>query len=86
MIRKHSVSLHGHRTSLSLEEAFWHELKAIAATRDLSLASLIAEIDEDRPASTNLSSALRLHVLEVLKARANEGRALNDDADATVRP
>ncbi|MBO3760793.1 ribbon-helix-helix domain-containing protein [Ciceribacter sp. L1K22] len=70
MIRKHSVSLHGHRTSLSLEEPFWQELKAIASDRGLSLAALVAEIDETREASTNLSSALRLHVLDVLKAGA----------------
>ncbi|MBP1853511.1 ribbon-helix-helix domain-containing protein [Rhizobium halophytocola] len=70
MIRKHSVSLHGHRTSLSLEEAFWSELKAIAEGRDVSLAALIAEIDDLRPPETNLSSALRLHVLTTLKAAA----------------
>lgn len=74
MIRKHSVSLHGHRTSLSLEEPFWQELKAIAVARDLSLAALIAEIDEAREPSTNLSSALRLYVLDVLKSGKTERR------------
>jgi Uncharacterized protein related to arylsulfate sulfotransferase involved in siderophore biosynthesis len=74
LIRKHSVSLHGHRTSLSLEEPFWQELKAIAVERDMSLAALIAEIDEAREASTNLSSALRLHVLDVLKSGKGQRR------------
>ena len=68
MIRKHSVSLHGHRTSLSLEEEFWVELKQIADARDLSLAALIAQIDSTRAPTTNLSSALRLHVLAWMKS------------------
>jgi len=68
VIRKHSVSLHGHRTSLSLEEEFWVELKQIADARDLSLAALIAQIDSTRAPTTNLSSALRLHVLAWMKS------------------
>jgi predicted DNA-binding ribbon-helix-helix protein len=63
MVRKYSVSLHGHRTSFSLEEEFFTALKAIAARRGRSLASLIAEVDDDRPESYNLSSALRVYVL-----------------------
>lgn len=64
MIRKHSATLHGHRTSFSLEEAFWDELKSIALLRGLPLARLLAEIDDGRDADTNLSSAIRLHVLD----------------------
>ena len=67
MIRKHSATLHGHRTSFSLEDEFWTELKALAAKRGISLANLIAEIDDQRPAGSNLSSALRVHVLLQLK-------------------
>jgi predicted DNA-binding ribbon-helix-helix protein len=67
MIRKHSATLHGHRTSFSLEDGFWDELKAIAVIRGVSLASLIAEIDDRRDSDSNLSSALRLHVLAWLK-------------------
>ncbi|QRM55914.1 ribbon-helix-helix domain-containing protein [Sinorhizobium sp. BG8] len=73
MIRKHSATLHGHRTSFSLEEPFWEELKAIAAHRALPLAVLISEIDDARPADSNLSSALRVHVLAWLKAQAETG-------------
>ncbi|MCX8996429.1 ribbon-helix-helix domain-containing protein [Rhizobiaceae bacterium BDR2-2] len=69
MIRKHSITLHGHRTSLSLEDAFWAELKAIAEARDLSVAALIAEIDDAREPDSNLSSALRIYVLNWLKTR-----------------
>ncbi len=67
VIRKHSATLHGHRTSFSLEDEFWLELKAIAVQRRISLASLIAEIDDQRSPESNLSSALRLHVLKWLK-------------------
>lgn len=70
MIRKHSATLHGHRTSFSLEDEFWTELKAIAAGRSMPLAALISEIDDGRAADSNLSSALRLHVLCWLKNAA----------------
>jgi predicted DNA-binding ribbon-helix-helix protein len=67
LIRKHSATLHGHRTSFSLEDEFWLELKGIAAARRMSLAALIAEIDDGRTAANNLSSALRLYVLAWVK-------------------
>ncbi len=64
-IRKRSVTIAGHATSVSLEEAFWQRLKEIAKRRGLSLNALIAEIDGDRPntAPGNLSSAIRVFVL-----------------------
>lgn len=64
MVRKYSVSLHGHRTSFSLEEEFYAALKSIADARGQSLASLIVEVDDQRPESYNLSSALRVYVLK----------------------
>lgn len=64
MVRKYSVSLHGHRTSFSLEEEFFTALKDIADGRGQSLASLIVEVDDQRPESYNLSSALRVFVLK----------------------
>lgn len=69
-VTKRSVSIRGHRTSFSLEQPFFDELSKIAAQRDIPLARLIGEIDERRSRDTNLSSALRLHVLEWLKASA----------------
>ena len=66
---KRSVNIAGHSTSVSLEEPFWHELKRIAANRRMSLAALIAQIDGDRK-TENLSSALRLAVLDDLKQSA----------------
>ncbi|WP_438747599.1 ribbon-helix-helix domain-containing protein [Pararhizobium sp. O133] len=73
MIRKHSATLHGHRTSFTLEEPFWIELKSIATARDMALAQLIAEVDDSRSADSNLSSALRMYVLEWIKAEKNRG-------------
>lgn len=66
-LRKRSVRLAGHKTSVSLEEAFWDELRAIAAARDISLNALIGEIDLAR--SGNLSIAIRLYVLEWLRRK-----------------
>ncbi|RKE84352.1 ribbon-helix-helix domain-containing protein [Rhizobium sp. AG855] len=67
MIRKRSITLHGHRTSFSVEDDFLAELREIATRRGISFAALIAEVDENRPSGANLSSALRLYVLAQLK-------------------
>ncbi|MCM2399127.1 ribbon-helix-helix domain-containing protein [Rhizobium sp. S95] len=72
MIRKHSITLRGHRTSFSLENPFMDELRAIADERNLPLAALITELDENRDPTANLSSALRLYVLNWLKAKAQK--------------
>jgi predicted DNA-binding ribbon-helix-helix protein len=64
LVRKHSVSIRGHKTSYSLEQPFLDELSRIAGSRDLPLAALIAEIDSQRPREANLSSAIRLYVLD----------------------
>jgi predicted DNA-binding ribbon-helix-helix protein len=61
-IVKRSIVVAGHKTSVSLEDAFWKELKAIASERDTNLSELVASIDSDRKHS-NLSSAIRLYVL-----------------------
>ena len=67
-LRKRSVTIAGHRTSVSLEAAFWSALKEMAAERGISLNALIEEIDRGR--AGNLSSATRLFVLATLKASA----------------
>ncbi len=61
-LRKRSVVIAGHATSLSLEEEFWRDLRAVAQRRRVSINALIASIDTARQG--NLSSALRLFVLE----------------------
>ena len=58
---KRSVVVAGHRTSVSLEDAFWAELRRVATARHTSINGLIAEIDENR--SGNLSSAIRVFLL-----------------------
>lgn len=64
-IRKHSVMLAGHRTSVSLEDAYWLELKRIAKSGGRSLNDVVAEVDRARDG--NLSSALRVYVLRRLQ-------------------
>ena len=66
-VRKHSVAIRGHRTSFSLEQPFMDDLRAIAAARGIALAALIAEVDGERPRDANLSSALRIFVLDQAK-------------------
>ncbi len=66
-VRKRSVIIAGHKTSVSLEEPFWEELAAIAAARGESISRLIGEIDRTR--NGNLSSALRLLVIDDLRRR-----------------
>lgn len=61
-IGKYSVAIDGHRTSVSLEPEFWQALKTIAAARRESLSALVSEVDRTRQG--NLSSALRVFVLE----------------------
>ncbi len=66
-LRKRSVLIAGHKTSVSLEDAFWRALKRLADSRGQSLAALIAEVDRGREG--NLSSTLRVFVLESLERR-----------------
>jgi predicted DNA-binding ribbon-helix-helix protein len=67
-MRKRSVTVGGHATSVSLEDQYWAELKRMAAEAGITLAVLVARVDRSRP-SGNLSSALRLAVLEDLKTK-----------------
>jgi predicted DNA-binding ribbon-helix-helix protein len=60
---KRSIVIAGHKTSVSLEDAFWDALKDIAGDRDMTLSDLVAGIDNQRRHG-NLSSAIRLFVLE----------------------
>ena len=64
LVVKRSIVIAGHKTSVSLEDAFWKGLKEIAAARDLTLSDLIATIDSARGNAGNLSSAIRLFVLD----------------------
>ncbi len=76
-LRKRSVVIAGHRTSVSLEGAFWEALRGIADARAVSLNRLIAEIDAAR--SGNLSSAIRVYVLDHLHAKAEACETRNTE-------
>lgn len=61
---KHSLTLRGHRTSVSLEEEFWQAFRQIAAEKDRTINDLAAEIDAERGTSRGLASAIRVFVLD----------------------
>lgn len=64
--RKRSLTLQGHRTSVSLEDAFWRRLVALAARRGRSVNALVAEIDAARDPTVPLASVLRVYLIETL--------------------
>jgi predicted DNA-binding ribbon-helix-helix protein len=68
-VAKRSIILNGHKTSVSLEEAFWSSMKEISAGRDMTLSELVSEIDANRQQG-NMSSAIRLFVLNHFVARS----------------
>ena len=72
-LRKRSVVVSGHATSVSLEQEFWAELTAAARRRNVSLNELVSTIDQGR--NGNLSSALRLFVLAEIRAEIRSGNA-----------
>ena len=77
-VRKRSVTIAGHRTSISLEEEFWVALKTLASTEGRPLNDLITEIDSQR-GNRNLSSSLRVHILKTLQREFDPTHA--DDVD-----
>lgn len=75
---KRSIVIAGHKTSVSLEDAFWQELKRIANERRMTLSDLVGTIDTGRHHS-NLSSAIRLFVLEHYRTQSG---AMTDRSEA----
>ncbi|MEM8700069.1 MAG: ribbon-helix-helix domain-containing protein, partial [Pseudomonadota bacterium] len=71
---KHSLTLQGHRTSVSLEAPFWNVFREMAVERGLSVNALAAEIDAIRVPPASLASAIRLCVLDWVLARASSSR------------
>jgi len=65
---KRSIVIAGHKTSVSLEDAFWKCLKEIASARDMTLSDIVATIDTERQQG-NLSSAIRLFVLDYYRSQ-----------------
>jgi predicted DNA-binding ribbon-helix-helix protein len=85
---KRSIVVAGHKTSVSLEEAFWNGMKEISALRNITLSELVGEIDNNRQQG-NLSSAIRLFVLEHFRSRAGAAATPSEPtphADSSVAP
>ncbi len=82
---KRSLVVAGHRTSVSLEDAFWRRLQAIATSRRISVNSLTSEVDAAR-GEANLSSALRVFVLETVAPGLDPGDVGEDRRLADRRP
>ncbi len=82
---KRSIVIAGHKTSVSLEDAFWTSLKEIASGRDITLSDMVASIDTGRHAG-NLSSAIRLFVLDYYRAQldGSASRKADDKRAASV--
>ncbi len=78
---KRSIVIAGHKTSVSLEDAFWQALKEIASDREMTLSELAGTIDTGRH-KANLSSAIRLFVLD--HYRAQNRRTTDTRAAASV--
>jgi predicted DNA-binding ribbon-helix-helix protein len=79
LIVKRSIVVAGHKTSVSLEDAYWKSLKEIASGRNMTVSSLVTAVDSERPQS-NLSSAIRLFVLDFYRDQLAdvEGATMTD--------
>jgi predicted DNA-binding ribbon-helix-helix protein len=71
MLRKRSISIEGHATSIALEPEFWVEVERLARLNGQSIAAFVGAVDEAR-GNANLASALRLAVLAAFKAASTE--------------
>lgn len=83
LVIKRSIVIAGHKTSVSLEDAFWSELKDIAEQKDQTLSSVVGEIDT-RSLQGNLSSAIRLFVLDNARSRAGQQTGVRHMAGAAA--
>ena len=79
LVIKRSIVIGGHKTSVSLEDAFWSGLKEIAQSQHITLSNMVGEIDTQRRQG-NLSSAIRLFVLDRVRARGVEFSATHAQA------
>ncbi|MBI1494189.1 ribbon-helix-helix domain-containing protein [Rhodobacteraceae bacterium MYP1-1] len=70
--KKRSLTLKGHRTSVTLEDDFWRAFRAIASEKSVAVNTLAAEIDAERGTESGLATAIRLYVLRHFQAIAND--------------
>jgi predicted DNA-binding ribbon-helix-helix protein len=82
---KRSIAVDGHKTSVTLEEAFWNGLKQIASDRHLSISELVSAIDSGR-VNANLSSAIRLFVLDHYRTMTEVAGGKQNPEAGTARP
>ena len=80
---KRSIVVAGHKTSVSLEDAFWNGMKEIARERQMTLSELVAEIDAQRQLG-NLSSALRLFVLDFYRTQLSHPKGGRDGNEEMI--
>ena len=85
LVIKRSIVVAGHKTSVSLEDAFWSGLKEIAVKRLMTLSELVSAIDKQRQ-HTNLSSALRVFVLDFYRSQVSDMESDDQMPETTVRP
>lgn len=79
---KRSIVIAGHKTSVSLEDAFWNGLKEIAVSRNVALSDLVSSIDKERKHG-NLSSAIRLFVLDYYRGQNASAPDADDDSSSS---
>jgi predicted DNA-binding ribbon-helix-helix protein len=77
---KRSIVIEGHKTSISIEDIFWNSLKEIARDRAMTLSKLVASIDTTRVAGSNLSSAIRVYVLDRFRSQVHTLLGRREDA------
>ena len=84
-VTKRSVVIGGHKTSVSLEEPFWSEVRAIAESERITVSNLLRRIDRER-SNANLSSSIRVYVLEHVRDRLRDvmREQEQETQDATV--
>jgi predicted DNA-binding ribbon-helix-helix protein len=81
---KRSIVIEGHKTSISIEDIFWNSLKEIARDRAMTLSKLVASIDASRVAGSNLSSAIRVFVLDRFRTQVHTLLGRKDETAAVA--
>ena len=84
LVVKRSIVVSGHKTSVSLEDAFWSGIKEIASGRNITLSDLVTTVDSDRQQG-NLSSAIRLFVLDFYRNQLADTKNGRDDAEGHLK-
>jgi len=84
LVVKRSIVVSGHKTSVSLEDAFWTGIKEIASGRNITLSDLVTAVDSERQQG-NLSSAIRLFVLDFYRSQLADVKDGPDDAEGHLK-